>query len=96
MKVTKHKQKLEVILESDFNLNAVKHISSLMKDRSELSIDLVNARFVTSKAIVYLHNLMHADKQISVRLKNPPKIFFELLKTLELHEVWNLEEIVQP
>jgi len=96
MKVTKHKQKLEVILESDFNLNAVKHISSLMKDRSELSIDLVNARFVTSKAIVYLHNLMHADKQICVRLKNPPKIFFELLKTLELHEVWNLEEIVQP
>ena len=96
MKVTKHKQKLEVILESDFNLNAVKHISSLMKDRSELSIDLVNARFVTSKAIVHLHNLMHADKQICVRLKNPPKIFFELLKTLELHEVWNLEEIVQP
>lgn len=96
MKVTKNKQKLEVILESDFNLNAVRQISSLIKDRSELSIDLVNARFVTSKAIVYLHNLMHADKQIHVRLKNPPKIFFELLKTLELHDVWNLEEIVQP
>lgn len=96
MKVTKNKQKLEVILESDFNLNAVRHISSLMKDRSELLIDLVNARFVTSKAIVYLHNLMHADKQIRVHLKNPPKIFFELLTTLGLHEVWNLEEIVQP
>lgn len=96
MKVTKHAQKLEVILESDFNLNAVKHISSLMKDRSELSIDLKNARFVTSKAIIYMHNLMHTEKQVRVHLINPPKTFFELLRTLELHEVWNLEEIVQP
>ena len=96
MKVTKNKQKLDLILESDFNLNAVRHISSIMKDRSELLIDLVNARFVTSKAIIYLHNLMYADKDVRVRLKNPPKIFFELLKTLELHKVWNLEEIVQP
>lgn len=96
MKVAKSKQRLEVILEGDFNLNSVGEISSLLKDRLALSIDLTNARFVTSKAIIYLHNLMQTDPPVNVQIKNPPKIFFELLKTLGLHNVWNLEEIVQP
>lgn len=95
MKIVKSSQKLEVNLQGDFNLNAVRQISSLLKDRTELLIDLANSRFVTSKAIIYLHNLMQAEPPVDVKIKNPPKIFFELLKTLGLHKVWNLEEIVQ-
>jgi len=96
MKTEKNKQRLDVILQGDFNLNAVRQISSLLKDCTELSIDLINARFVTSKAVIYMHNLMHADIPVTVQIKNPPKVFFELLKTLGLHKVWKLEEIVQP
>ena len=96
MKVEKNKHKLDVILEGDFNLNAVRQISSLLKDRTELTIDLINARFVTSKAVIYMHGLMYADSPVTIKIKNPPKIFFELLKALGLHKMWNLEEIVQP
>lgn len=96
MKIVKSKHRLEVTLQGDFNLNAVRQISGLLKDRKELFIDLVHARFVSSKSVIYLHNLMHKDSPVDVRIKNPPDIFFELLKTLELHTVWNLEEIVQP
>lgn len=95
MKIVKSSKRLEVVLQGDFNLNAVRQISSLLKDRTELLIDLASARFVTSKAIIYMHNLMQADSPVDVKIKNPPKIFFELLKTLGLHKVWNLEEIVQ-
>ncbi|REL37723.1 hypothetical protein DYD21_08045 [Rhodohalobacter sp. SW132] len=96
MKVEKSRQKLDVVLQSDFNLNAVRRISELLNGRKELSIDLSNSRFVNSKAIIYLHHLMYAESPVDVQLRNPPKIFFELLKTLGLHKVWKLEEIVQP
>lgn len=83
-------------LPADFNLNAVRIISENLDDRRELSIDLVHSRFVNSKAIIFLHNLMRAEPEVKVKLKNPPRIFFELLKTLSLHDVWRLDEIIEP
>jgi hypothetical protein len=96
MQTKKSSQKLDIILPGDFNLNAVRIISENLDDRTELCIDLVHSRFVNSKAIIYLHNLMRAEPEVKVRLKNPPRIFFELLKTLGLHDVWNLDEIIEP
>jgi len=92
----KTSNRLEVTLSGDFNLNAVKKISDLLDDRSELFIDFGQARFANSKAVIFLHKIMTTEPPVKVRLKNPPKIFFELVKTLGLHKTWNLDEIVEP
>lgn len=92
----KTSQKLEIELTGDFNFKAVRKISDLLDDRSELFINLKKARFVNSKAIIFLHKMMQSNPPVVVRLKNPPKIFFELLQTLGLHRIWKLDEIVEP
>lgn len=96
MNYNKTSKKLEIELTSDFNFKAVKNISDLLDDRRELFINLEHSRFVNSKAIIFLHKLMQSNPPVVVRLKNPPKIFFELLQTLGLHRIWQLDEIVQP
>lgn len=96
MQSKKSSQKLEVTLSGDFNLNAVRMISEQLGDRTELSVDLVHSRFVNSKAIIFLHQLMKADPQVKVNLKNPPRVFFELLNALGLHDEWTLDEIIEP
>lgn len=96
MQYKKNKHSIEVELPGDFNLNSVRLISEQLGERKHLWIDLSNANFVNSKAIIFMHKLMFGDKQVKVRLKNPPKLFFELLQTLGLHDVWNLDEIVEP
>lgn len=96
MHYKKDKHRIEVELPGDFNLNAVKLISEQLGERKDLWIDLSKAHFVNSKAIIFLHKLMFADKQVKVRLKDPPKLFFELLQTLGLHTEWKLDEIVEP
>ena len=92
----KKDQQLMVVLTGDFNLNAVRLISELIDDRKELKVDLVNSRFVNSKAVIFLHNLMKSDPAVEVKLKNPPKILYELLKTLGLHNEWDLDQIIEP
>lgn len=96
MQYKKTKQKLEVELPGDFNLNAVRIISELLNDRTELNIDLKKSRFVNSKAIIFMHNLMKNEKGVTVKIKNPPRLFFEHLQILGLHNVWKLDEIVEP
>jgi hypothetical protein len=96
MHYTKKKERLEVVLSGDFNLKAVRVIKELLDDRKALAVDLTNSRFVNSKAIIFLHKLMTGKPAVDVRLKNPPKVFFELLTTLQLHKVWELDNIIQP
>lgn len=96
MQFKKDKNRIEIELPGNFNLNAVRLISEQIGDRKELRIDLSEAHFVNSKAIIFMHKLMFGEKQVAVQLKDPPKIFFELLQTLGLHTVWNLDEIVEP
>lgn len=96
MQYKKDKYRIEVELPGDFNLNAVRLISEQLGDRKHLRIDLSKAHFVNTKAIIFLHKLMFGEKLVSIRLKDPPKLFFELLQTLGLHTEWNLDEIVEP
>lgn len=94
MQFKKTKTSLEVQLTSDFNLNAVQRIKQLMGDRDSISIDLSQANFVNSEAIIFMHELIKNEK--TVRLKDPPKIFYEALRILGLHDIWNLKSIVEP
>ena len=96
MQFKKTKNRLEVKLSGDFNLNTMQKISEKLDDRDELTIDLKRAHFVNSKSTIFMHNLMHRDPPVTLRLKNPPKVFFELLSTLGLQHVWNLDEIIEP
>lgn len=95
MQYTKKKDSLEVVLPGDFNLNAVRQIRKLLGDRKTLFVDLENSRFVNSKAVIFLHNLMASCPEAEVKLKNPPKVFFELLTILQLHKYWNLDDIIE-
>jgi hypothetical protein len=94
MNVSKDKKSLNIELNTDFNLYAVRKIEGLLDERTELRIDLAQSRFVNSKAVLYLNKLIQAN--IKVRLKNPPKILFETLHLLGLHEKWDLKSIVEP
>lgn len=96
MNYKKTRHKLEIELIGDFNYKAVKQISALLDDRSELFINLKKSRFVNSKAIIFLHKLMQNNPPVIIHLKDPPKIFFELLQALGLHRIWKLDEIVKP
>jgi len=89
----KNKHRLDLKLDSDFNLNAVYRIRELLGDRHEFTIDLERARFVNSEAVIYLHELIRSGRH--VRVKNPPKTFYEILHILGLHEEWDLNRIVQ-
>lgn len=96
MHYKKDRRKIEIELPGDFNLNAVRLISEQLGERKDLRIDLSKAHFVNSKAIIFLHKLMFGEKKVRVRLKDPPKLFFEILQTLGLHHKWKLDEIVEP
>lgn len=89
----KTKNSLQVQLPGDFNLVAVQRIKEELHDRKELHIDLQHSRFMNSEAVRFLHMFMTEGKQ--VRLKNPPRIFYEVLRILDLHEVWDLKNIVE-
>ncbi|MFH5883296.1 hypothetical protein ACG2F4_03210 [Halalkalibaculum sp. DA3122] len=93
MQYTRSNSRLTVQLESDFNLNAVREIKTLWDGRKELHVDLQQARFVNTEAVIFIHKLLQGRTR--VRLKNPPKIFFEVLHILGLHEIWDLENIIQ-
>jgi len=94
MHYKKRSQSLQVTLQDDFNLHTVYKIRGLIRDREELKVDLSQSRFVDSEAVIYLQSLLQEGKKI--RLKNPPRLFFEVLQILGLHTVWDLESIVEP
>jgi len=93
MNFKKSPNRLDAELTGDFNLAAVHKIRRALSQREELCIDLQRARFVNSEAIIFLHRLIREKRK--VRLKNPPKIFFEALRILGLHREWDLKNIVE-
>lgn len=93
MKYKKTKNRLTARLTGDFNLDTVREFKHIFDDRDELYIDLECSHFVDSEAIIFLHNLIQDQKK--VRLKNPPRVFFDALRILGLHETWDLTNIVE-
>lgn len=94
MNYKKSSQSLKAELDGDFNLKAVRDIEKQLKDKQELILDLEKSRFVDSHAVIFLYKVMKEGR--TVRIKNPPRIFYEVLKILNLHKEWDLKEIVEP
>jgi len=92
MKFEKSKHSIRFTIERDFNLLAVRNMKSLINDTKNVFIDLTASKLVDSEAIIFIHRLL--KKGVSVHVKNPPKIFYEVVQILGLENEWNLSEMV--
>lgn len=92
MSYTKNENKLTVNLIRDFNLMTAKKLENLAEDVDEIYIDLSKSRLVDSEAIIVLYKLLNAKK--IVKLKNPPPIFCEVVRILELDDFFKMEHLI--
>lgn len=94
MQVTHNQNKLEVVIERNFNLSAIRELEQHLDETIDhLVINLEHSFFLDSEAIIFMHRWMKQDKKL--KLLNPPEIFFEILDVLELTESWKLEQITE-
>ena len=93
MDLERHGDTLTVRIRRDFNLMAVRHLKYHREDATRIRIDLERARLVDTEAVMALFRLQ--QKGITVRLLDPPAIFYEVLEVLELQEAFDVEELVE-
>jgi len=84
---------LTVRVRRDFNLMAVRHLKYHLDDATRIRIDLARARLVDTEAIMALFRLQ--NRGLTIRLLEPPAIFYEVLEVLELEEAINPEQLVE-
>lgn len=84
--------RLTVRLAGDFNLLAVQRIEPLAREAERVVIDLADARLMDSEALVLIDRLQRAGK--TVRLIDPPPLFFEMVEVLELEPVFDVDALV--
>lgn len=84
--------RLTLRLTQDFNLMAVKHIEPLAEDVQHVRLDLSDVRLLDSEALMLIDRLQRAGK--TVRLHNPPPLFYEMIEVLELESVFNVDTLV--
>jgi ABC-type transporter Mla MlaB component len=93
MDLERHGDTLTIRVRRDFNLMAVRHLKYHLNDASRVRVDLRRARLVDTEAVMALFRLMQSG--ITVRLLDPPAIFYEVLEVLELEEAFDLEQLVE-
>lgn len=86
-------QSLNIQLSGDFSLHTVQQITPLLDDVEEVHLDLSFSRFVDSEAMIFIHRLI--QKQVRVRLQNPPRLFYEVLSVMGLQDEWDLKQIIE-
>ena len=84
---------LTVRIRRDFNLMAVRHLKYHLDDATHVRIDLRRARLVDTEGVMALVRLMRSG--VTVRLLDPPAIFYEVLDVLELADAVDVEELVE-
>jgi anti-anti-sigma regulatory factor len=93
MKVTPNGSRLEVVIERNFNLSAIRELEEhLSEDIDELVINLKYSFFLDSEAVIFMHRWLEKGKKL--RLLNPPEIFYEILDVLDLTTSWKLDQII--
>jgi anti-anti-sigma regulatory factor len=93
MDLDRHGDTLTVRVRRDFNLMAVRHLRHHLGDATRVRIDLRRARLVDTEAVMALFRLQ--QKGITIRLLDPPAIFYDVLEVLELEEVFALDDLVE-
>jgi len=85
---------LKVRLLRDFNLLTARRMEPLAREVQRVEIDLTHSKLVDSEAITLLYRLITAGKQ--VQIFNPPPLFFEVIRILELEDFFKLDQLVNP
>lgn len=93
MDLERHGDTLTVRVRRDFNLMAVRHLKYHLEDATRIRIDLRRARLVDTEAVMALFRLQREG--VTIRLLDPPAIFYEVLEVLELEEAFAVEELVE-
>lgn len=93
MDLERHGNTLTVRMRRDFNLMAVRHIRYHLEDATSLRIDLSRTRLVDTEAVMALYRLKMGG--LTIRLLEPPTIFYEVLEVLELESAFDLEDLVE-
>lgn len=93
MDLERHGDTLTVRVRRDFNLMAVRHLKYHLEDATRVRIDLRRARLVDTEAVMALVRLMNTG--LTIRLLDPPAIFYEVLEVLELEEAFDVENLVE-
>lgn len=94
MKINHRNSTLEVTIERNFNLAAIRELDQHVDETTEnLIINLKHSFFIDSEAIIFMHRWMESGKKLTLR--NPPDILYEILDALGLSDSWDLEEIIE-
>ena len=83
---------LRITLHRDFNLLTARKVRRLCGDVNAVYIDLSRSKFVDTEGIIVLFELIRGGK--TVRLHQPPAIFFEVIDILGLESVFRPEALV--
>jgi ABC-type transporter Mla MlaB component len=93
MDLERHGDTLTIRVRRDFNLMAVRHLKYHLEDATRIRIDLRRARLVDTEAVMALFRLQ--QEGLTIRLLDPPEIFYEVLAVLELEEAFGVEDLVE-
>lgn len=93
MQVTRNHNRLDVVIERNFNLSAIRELEQHIEESTDyLIINLKHSFFLDSEAIIFMHRWQQQGKKL--KLINPPEVFYEILEVLDLTDSWNLEQII--
>jgi anti-anti-sigma regulatory factor len=79
---------LNVELDRDFNLFTARYLERLAETATSVTVDLRAVRLVDTEGIIALDRIQRAGKDVTVR--NPPDIFFDVLRALDLPGLFNV------
>ena len=84
---------LTIRLTRDFNWPTVEQIEPLTAKAQHIHIDLSEVRRIDTEALMLIDRLQRAGK--TVRLHDPPPLLHDLVETLDLSPVFDLDTLVQ-
>lgn len=94
MQVKRNDSILEVIIERNFNLAAIRELQQHINENNVgLIIDMKHSFFLDSEAIIFMHRWMKDGKDL--KLRYPPLILNEILEVLGLSKQWDLKKIIE-
>lgn len=82
---------LVVSLDTGFNRLVRRRLEKRIENESgidRLRVDMSRSRLIDSEGVIFLYRWQKSGKKLE--LINPPWIFFEILRILELDTVWDV------
>ncbi len=88
MQHTRVADQLTIHLDRDLNLFTARYVERLAESASRVIVDLKHARLADTEAVIHLSRLQ--KQGTSIALRNPPSIFLEVLRVLDLTDAFTI------